>query len=381
MHVTINGKNLQWPRRPTPRLVKDEILGYYRGWIFSGSFAGENNPETVKFCVYSAQDLESATSELLPHRKVSVDRFGKYRITNAPGPALVKETLPLYIENEVSDNQRVKNGLRLVSIKEDELPVFHYYEGYMPEEVGMSTGHTNVVQGPDEEFLLMVNHEPETEGQRMDLLFERHQAGLDAIAAEDSKNKLRHKPDILPTNAAYMEAEAHFTKVLKSMGANKKTLIEIIEDEFETSQQLLLQPALDSPQIAAIQQENRVLYQQNLKSTFKGKVDNTITKWAMLRFGLPIAPLTKTNAAHAGTRLDVPGLDDKNSNANGDPRIEKISPTEDPLEFLDSYHTRHYENLLLRTREFNKIGLCWLDTDLFKLNIITLTVDTRLRPK
>lgn len=212
---------------------------------------------------------------------------------------------------------------------------------------------TSAAQGPDQKFLAIVKEKPVTEARLTELLFEQDRAKQDAEAANDPENKIRHIPDIGPANPAYAEAKEHFINVLATMNSEKGRLIDVCREEFEDSQVLLLDPAIERSSRAIAQQENSALYQALLKTTFEGQADNTVTKMTMLRFGLPIAPLTKINALYAGTEKDKPAEFTAKYNTNasddGSPNKETVFYTEKPLEFLDMYHKRHYGYPLIRT--------------------------------
>jgi hypothetical protein len=222
----------------------------------------------------------------------------------------------------------------------------------------MQTVHLEVSSPPrpdlDPEELLSWGQgaQPEAEWQVINRLLNEHQAKEVANKANESSEhfKLRHRPGILPNDAAYIEAEKYFLDLLrKDRNKECKGLKRIIEDEFDESQQILIIPATTFSAVAVIQSENSKFYEQALKDTYRNKPDNTITKLAMLRFGLPIAPLSPINVRYYATIRDLPEIELNDKSIDEDiPQRREVWFQEKPLEFLDGYHRQIYGYPLVR---------------------------------
>ena len=141
---------------------------------------------------------------------------------------------------------------------------------------------------------------------------EKQKAQADKNVAKDSTNRLRRNPGIKPTEKDWLDVYGYFEEILKRSNREdgpRAPLLHIIEEEFLESQKLLLLPIADSALWAKAHEKNSKKYAEALKTTFSGYVDNTVLKFTMLRFGLPIEPLTCKNVIHVGTANDRPGQD------------------------------------------------------------------------
>jgi hypothetical protein len=170
---------------------------------------------------------------------------------------------------------------------------------------------------------------------------EKPKAQADEKAAKDPTNRLRRNPGIKPTERDWLDVYGYFEGMLKRSNREdgpRAPLLRIIEDEFLEPQKLLLLPVADSPLWAKAQEENSKKYAEALKTTFSGYVSNAVLKFTMLRFGLPIEPLTCENVMHAGTANDRPGQD--RETAGTGMSAQGLTCAEKPLDSLSRFNER-----------------------------------------
>ncbi|KAI9730285.1 MAG: hypothetical protein M1818_008188 [Claussenomyces sp. TS43310] len=131
---------------------------------------------------------------------------------------------------------------------------------------------------------------------------------------------------------------------LRNAKEDNMTLGDIISNHFFEEQSLLLIPAIEDDHRFGIQQENAERYTAALNSPrFTGVPNNLVTKLTMLHFGLPIEPLTMNNVMNAGKDANMADEMDPVLDVDaGRQRVQKIMYAEKPLEFLDTYHERHF---------------------------------------
>jgi hypothetical protein len=234
--------------------------------------------------------------------------------------------------------------LRFYSTTPGELPSYHSWNDSL-----ISDSNHGVVRPMN--ALQLSSQSPGTQTELIAQLIEEQRAQADEEAAKDPTNKLRRKPGIKPTNAHWLEVYRHFEETLDKSnwkGEPHVPLLRIIDDEFLEPQKLLLIPAADNSFRAMLQEENSKKYALALKTSFIGYADNTVSKFAMLRFGLPIEPLTYENAMHAGTPEDKPKQEGEDAEDNG-MTVQRITYAEKPLDFLAYYDERSHGYPMIRS--------------------------------
>ena len=171
---------------------------------------------------------------------------------------------------------------------------------------------------------------------------EEETAAREEEAAKDPKY-VRRRLDIAPGDNEWTELRKHFRERLKN-----DAVISVLEDEFQIVQRLLLLPPPQQGEILRIQTENIELYKHAFKpsSKFAGVANNLATKLTMLKFGLPIEPVSLNNIMYCAKEEDV---DDDEDPPEELPRVQRILWAEKPLEFLDGYNERSFGYPCLRS--------------------------------
>ena len=157
----------------------------------------------------------------------------------------------------------------------------------------------------------------------------------------DPKRKIKFMPNIGPKYENYVEMKRKFQSRLQGQEA----ISSILEEFFEESQILFLQPPPNDGVILAMQTRNAEEYKVLLRGPFSSEKDNLITKLTMLHFGLPVEALTMNNILNAGKDEEDPADAPEKL-----PRVQRITFAEKPLEFLDTYHERSYGLPILRSK-------------------------------
>jgi hypothetical protein len=154
----------------------------------------------------------------------------------------------------------------------------------------------------------------------------------------DSSRKMKWRPEITANDVEYIEQEKLFIDLLSS---KTRSVTSVLDEHFEEAQILKLTPSKETGSISKLQEGETKEYHKLLSEggAFYGRGDNLTTKLTMLKFGFPVAPMTKTNIHFRGREeLDDDPLDEPEPQ----PRYQKIQYSEKPLEFLDSYSERSY---------------------------------------
>jgi C4-type Zn-finger protein len=162
----------------------------------------------------------------------------------------------------------------------------------------------------------------------------------------DNSRKLKWRPEINANHGDYIAQETLFTYLLSWQN---RPVSSILKDHFEEAQILKITPAKEKGSISKVQEQETKEYHKLLSEggAFYGRGDNLATKLTMLKFGFPVAPMTKTNVYNGGT--DVL-MDDPSDEEEHQARYEKIEYSEKPLEFLDSNSERSYGYPTLRRK-------------------------------
>jgi hypothetical protein len=181
--------------------------------------------------------------------------------------------------------------------------------------------------------------------QRLDAMNDaRHKEEQDA-KLKDPRRKLRWNIDIKPTDPAWVNQRALFRQRLM-----EDSVLNILERDFEEAQRLYIRPPVVNDTIWRIQTEHTAFYNacfEKPHGKFVGVPNNLATKFTMLHFGLPIAPLTINNIMNCSKDIDEDDLEDEPESL---PRVQRILYAEKPLEFLDVYHDRSYGYPILRSK-------------------------------
>jgi hypothetical protein len=181
------------------------------------------------------------------------------------------------------------------------------------------------------------------QARAIDRIFDERAANEVFRALTDPTRRLKWNLNITPNHDVWKVQHARFEEALKTGSVQ-----EVIDDEFEEAQRLLAFPASRQGAILDIQTENTKKYKQALQiGVFAGQKDNLTTKLTMLKFGLPIEPITMNNLLNAGK--DLPHDDPEDGPADL-PTQQRIVYAEKPLEFLGVYHERSYGLPIIRRR-------------------------------
>jgi hypothetical protein len=163
-------------------------------------------------------------------------------------------------------------------------------------------------------------------------------------AFRNSNRKLRWNLNIDPNDDEWKSERAKFRKLLAT-----GSVASVLEAEFDEGQKLLLIPPFSSGSLLQVQLENtrdyRAFFERGAR--FNGVSNNLATKLTMLKFGLPVEPVTLKNIERCGNDADE---DDPPDDPEGVPRVQRIMYSEKPLQFLDSYHERSYGYPILRSK-------------------------------
>lgn len=187
---------------------------------------------------------------------------------------------------------------------------------------------------------------PMTIAQRIDAHFAKvaEEEAEKRLRGESGQRKLIFNPDITPNDKEWVEFKATIIAELP-----KKSILDILDEqhEVENGDDMVLVPTGRTGAIHKMQRRNAKDYKANLApgGRFHGQPDNVITKLIMLKFGLPIAPITTNNILYAG---DYPDKDDPPDGPEREPRVQRIEFAEKPLEFLNNYNERSYGWKIIR---------------------------------
>ncbi|TAQ87452.1 hypothetical protein B7494_g4231 [Chlorociboria aeruginascens] len=192
------------------------------------------------------------------------------------------------------------------------------------------------------------------QAEAIDALFAKSNAAEAEAKFRDPKRKLIYNPRLEPTDAEWKEHFAFFRDLLLDQERNVRS---ILDTEFEEAQRILIEPVEDTGIISQGQDRNTVEYKKFLEA-WREKAkdpkiaermpdfhDNLPNKLVMLRFGLPIEPITLMNILHSSDQLLA---DDPPDDPEELPRVERIVYSEKPLQFLDNYHERSHGYPILR---------------------------------
>jgi hypothetical protein len=285
---------------------------------------------------------EFTSAELMESGEIEVTSNGDYTIRKkTPGSRPITfSTLDLY--SGLAGTERPEKSLkdlRFYSLISNELPSYHSWN----ESPSPHSNLRSIQQLPQSPT--------KAQAESIAQLAEGQSAQVDEDATKDLANKLRRRPDIEPADADWLDVYRHFSRTLDKSNWKERPhvpLLRIMENEFLESQKLLLIPAADNSFRAKIQEENSVKYAEAVKTSFTSYEDNTILKFAMLRFGLPIEPLTYENVMHAGTADDKPKLERKRTDDTG-MSVHRITYAEKPLDFLSYHDERSYGYPMIRS--------------------------------
>lgn len=181
---------------------------------------------------------------------------------------------------------------------------------------------TNVLRPTDDDDLPALFQDPKPKG-------------IAAVATEEDAEKRRRR-DVLPTDAIFLAKETDFEEQL---GVDRAKVADIINNGgFTTFEKKLLCPTTReiNLDLFKIQTLNKSRFQRLCAGTFQGKDIQVQTKLAMLWFGLPVEPLDSgiVDASALGIRIAL----------TPKPAKEAATNTPAPLQFLNRYHTRTYED-------------------------------------
>ena len=182
-----------------------------------------------------------------------------------------------------------------------------------------------------------------TQAERIDA----HFAKLEEEQAEAklrAPRKLNFNPNITPDDQAWKNFRETIIADLSRSAVNS-----VFEAHFECDkgQNLYALPPEQGGIREEIQARNAKDYRASLApgGRFHGQPDNIVTKLTMLKFGLPIAPLTYRNIQNAANYPDQPDPPDGLDNS---PPVQRIYYAEQPLEFLDVCNERSYGWKIIR---------------------------------
>ena len=189
------------------------------------------------------------------------------------------------------------------------------------------------------------------EAQRIDDIIEEQNAAERYKELTKRGQKLVWRPDILPDDDAYIAFRDRIGDEIM-----KKSLAVVLEENFDAGQRCQLESynmINPSDAVKRVRDENTAAYKAALSEAgaFAGEMDNLRTKLTMMKFGLPIEPLTYNNV----TCL-IPGYLHDTDNLPDPPmspaRVQRIMYSEKPLEFLDLYGDRSHGFPILRRKLF-----------------------------
>jgi hypothetical protein len=298
------------------------------------------------------------TNRMLQCPEISIQSNGHYtvqKIKNNPNgpdsPAFTVKTLDIWTGKlgELHEDRDIVD-LIFYSVGPDLLPSYHSWKDDRLErrESSLELERQQEVVLAEQKFV--AGHKPIADV--IDEYKEEYEAKTDEDASNDPENMLRFKPYICPSDPAWKGVEEYFKWILeyeREENPEAPQVYRVLEDELLDSQLLLAIPAINCGYRAKIQDENTKKYHEALRTTFRGKPDNLVTKLTMLCFGLPIAPLNLTNVKFAGGLDDGPAdSEDADKELDGQ-LIERTVWPEKSLEFLDYYNERSYGYPMIRS--------------------------------
>ncbi|KAI0179073.1 hypothetical protein GGR52DRAFT_288477 [Hypoxylon sp. FL1284] len=137
---------------------------------------------------------------------------------------------------------------------------------------------------------------------------------------------LRANPLIDVNHPDFLRMEQYFLNLLRN---TRFTILEILENTFDSHEIQLFEPVASPPELARLQRDNTLRFQRLLRTRFQGRISTLQLKMAFLYFGLPVAPMKPGG-------YQVPGPVDLDFGE--DATVFRF----DPLEFLDDYTERSY---------------------------------------
>lgn len=163
-------------------------------------------------------------------------------------------------------------------------------------------------------------------------------------AMRNPDRKLKWNRDVSPTDKEWTEQREKFQSLLAV-----NSVSDVLDAEIETAQKYLLIPPLEDGPLLQVQSENAKEYKALFEpgARFHGTRDNLATKLTMLKFGLPVEPVTLKNIERCGIPVDE---DDPTDDPEPVPAIQRIVYADKPLEFLDYYSERSFGYPMLRSK-------------------------------
>lgn len=305
-----------------------------------------------------AQGARFLTNRMLQCPEITVDTNGHYTVqkkkNNPNGKnsrAYTVKTLDIWTgkPGELHEDREIVN-LIFYSVGADLLPSYHSWRNDKLErrESSLELERQQEADMAEQKFTAR----PKPIADVIDEYKAEKEAKLDEDASNDPENMLRFKPNIRPSDPAWEGVEEYFKWILqyeREESRDAPKVYRVLRDELLESQLLLAIPAINGGYRAKIQDENTTKYYEALRTAFRGKPDNLVTKLTMLCFGLPIAPLTLANVKFAGGLEDVPADGEDVERGLDGEIIERTVWSEKPLEFLDYYNERSYGYPMVRS--------------------------------
>lgn len=332
------------PRRKDP---PKPVNGFTSSILIDGTKIREGKSPWKSAYFYKPYDLEGPSC--------TIDTTGNLKFTRLnPMTGQKGEEFTIYIVPlpfEVPKDRRSFGGryedMWLVSMSRDEVPSYCFWHAY-PE------GFVLPPAAADDQVAF---------GLKLDKEFQLEELKRLKQPRQDGSRRLLRVPDINPRiepeldtrddRKLWDQAWDRFRQVLEDFHADrtgKQTMNDVINTHFFEEQKLLLIPSIDDDIRFEIQEQNAQRYTDALSSDrFRGVPDNLVTKFTMLYFGLPIAPLTMTNILNSGGDANAADKADPVGGENAG-NIQNIIYAEKPLEFLDTYHERFFGYPGLRSK-------------------------------
>lgn len=273
----------------------------------------------------------------------------------ASTPSITFQTINIWTGKPGTVTKRDTDDLIFYSLNIQELPSYYSWKGDGLSRRADYQG--SEVQNTQDQLGALPSEQALVEQWAAELKSSR-----EAAIFNDPESLLRHKPDIQRMDPAWQGVYAYFQWILDTerQRKGKPRVLKIIQEEFTESQKLLLIPAPDNSFRAKIQVANTQKYQRLITGSLGNLPDNLLTKFTMMCFGLPVAPLTLNNVHHAGGPEDVPAVDD-DEDVEMEPTIQQIMWSEEPLKFLDKFNERSWGYPMMRSKFVNYLILWYVN--------------------
>lgn len=310
--------------------------------------------------LYGLLEFENDTGSIIEFPTLNLDQAAD-KYSNIQLADLRKEETP---------TEKKFENLRFVSRKRNEIPIYHYW--VVPERGDQETPNLNdtSTKAPSE-----FPEEKLTQQQLDSLAIDEHAADRQYKALkeqfdEDIKSGDRRirppkifdgqvqdlENQIDPKSAEFNKELNHYCQALRAI-PDDKSLFKWMEEQFSAERVLLLDASIHDG-LREIQDEQKELYRELLRTdAFREFKSNTVLKFTMAYFGLPVQPLTLKDGKearkgeHPKTGLRDANAFDKNGDDEEDDGMfgsKVVWYSEKPLEFLDTYHERNLGYPMLR---------------------------------